>query len=458
MEELIAAGSSLIIPDPVTFDEVLAFARLCKWRPKEKFQERIIGELCEYRHCVLQGLRQNVGKTECVAIVKATALQKGRNVGVGTPTLEVGGRVVVDRIARFMYRAEAHGGVPSTKPDAVKFKTYENGAYMGLVSLYDSGDEMKGKGVQGWTFHDLIIDEAHEGKKAVFDKLVPTTNVAAEENKETSVCIGIGGVWAEEEEDCSLIELRKETEGVHSILVTVEELLEQNHDRFIGPIEKAKRELSEVAYRQNVLCERIYLRGDAMFPKLEPFGDPGYLGCDSWFEFSIDVGDSAKGTVVSAWEILGNFPFKRMDAVTLDAICEIDGTLDYPEQVRLAAEFILKYEGRFNINDITVEKNAGKRFIAAARKVHPFRALKTMWTSDSNEKGKPGHGRKSRWLEKIMDMASSGKLGVRDEKARRHLKRLQYQVNPDGSYDWPHSHILSTCWIWYSRRGAAFGV
>jgi hypothetical protein len=435
------------------------FAGLINWKPKAKFQERIIGELCEHRHSTLQGLRQNVGKTECVALCRAASLTAGRNVGIGTPLLEIGGRVVIDRIARMMYAAQEKGGVPITKPDTMKYKRWENGAYMGLVSLYDSGDEMKGKGVQGWTFHDLVIDEAHECRIEVFEKLTPTLNVAREDKDETSVCIGVGGVRTDERETCSLIVLRKETPGVHPILITPEEIVASNPDKYGPFIEELQQEWSERQWKQHALCEDILVHGDGIFPRLEREGDPGYIGADTWIEVGIDVGDSNKATLVGAIEVIGRRAFSGMDAATVVDVLEIDGTLPYETQVQQAADWIVKYDGRLIYTGITVERNGpGKRFLNCCKDNTIMRGAKGMWTSDNNQQGKPGSGRKSRLIENLMDMAAQGRLGCRPEKWNKALKRLQYEQKPDGSYDWPHSHILSVLWIWYSRRGGVFSV
>lgn len=421
-----------------TYDDVVKFAGKINWKPRGPWQDRIIGEITEHADTTLKGSRQTVGKTEAVSVVAATDIGEfGDPVGVGMPTLDQGGRIVVDRITRFLQAYADRANGPQIKPrnDSARYKKWENGGLLGAVSLYDSGDEMKGGSVQGYTFKRLLIDESHEAKPEVFYKLQPTLDTYAVENEASSTCMGVGGY------PTSLIEVRFDVAGIHNIWVTPDELIKHDPEKYKPFFDKKRSEIPDHVWRQHYLCERMFAAGGQIFPYLP---ESVALGPNRHMEFGIDVGRSQDYTVVHALETDGH-------AANVIETLQLSG-LGFPEQAKRVAEFIGRY--MYLPHHVRVEKNTiGYGLWDSLVLLEGFANISAVFTSDS-----PPYFSKSTWIHELMLKARSGRLGVANERHRKELMNLMFEQNESGVYDWPHNDLLAGLWVWQARNHTVYAV
>ena len=313
---------------------------------------------------------------------------------------------------------------------------------LGALSLYDSGDEMKGKGVQGYSFKRIVIDEAHECGIDVFHKLLPTADTYDIMGESSTICMGIGGY------PNSLIEQRFDTEGVNNIWITPDDIIasaykrgQQYGDGYKSHYDKKRAELPDHVWRQHYLCERMFAAGGQLFPYL-PESVP--LGPNRHMEFGIDVGRSQDYTVVHALETDGH-------AANVIETLQLSG-LGFPEQAKRVAEFIGRY--LYLPHHVRVEKNTiGYGLWDSLVLLEGFANISAVFTSDS-----PPYFSKSTWIHELMLKARNGRLGVASERHRKELMNLMFEQNESGVYDWPHNDLLAGLWVWQARNHTVYAV
>lgn len=439
----------------LTFEQVKEFADLIGWEApatirggKQRggaWQWRIIREICENRQTTVKAPRQNAGKSEAVSLYCAAALWNGLRVGIGMPTKEQGGRIVVDRTYQKMLKAEhictlRDQDCPKiSKPDAVHHKrwTLNSELYSEMISmsLYDAGDDFKGKGTQGYTFDVLVMDEAQDATQDVYERVEPTIDTAVADEEETIVFSGVGGFPQ------SLIEIKFDEPKTHNIWVKPAEMIAEQPDKYTPFFEGKQANVPDSSWRQNYLCERLFGAGGQLFPHLP---ESVLLGPNRHMEFGIDVGRSQDYTIVHAIETDG------IAANVLETL-QISG-LGFPQQANRVAEFINRY--MYLPHHVRVEKNTiGYGLWDSLVLLPGFENISAVFTSDS-----PPYFSKSTWIHELMLKARNGKLGVASERHRKELMNLMFEQNESGVYDWPHNDLLAGLWVWQARNHSVYAI
>lgn len=414
-----------------------------------QWQRRIMKALVESRFVRVKGPRQNSGKTWCIAVLSSFTICKfGMPWIIALPTMRQGSRIMVDRIKGFvdlymLRHTEMKGDVKNANYMTWTSSDWDGFALLAVVSLHEGSRA----GVQGYTAVGLIIDEAHETDRVIYDAVLPVLDVAAADDQSRVIVSGIGGIpgWSlicllgERPESGEDDEDRDSFDLVH---ITPEEI-SQDSPKLARFFRKKQANETPDNWRKQYLCEDFMQGGNHIFPELAA-GFPNLPMHQGKMSFGIDVGRSHDYTIVVAMR-------EYMEFTEVVDVLRMRG-----QNFKLQADEITRWIDQWNYLpfDIRIERNnLGVGLYDFIREVSGFRQITPITTSDD-----PPTFRKTKWIHRLMHKARQGKLAVKDTRLRKDLLDLQFEQKEDGRFLWPHSDVLSALWVWESRTVKSFAA
>lgn len=424
----------------ITFADVDTFRAELGLQWRGNWQIRIMQALIAGRFVIVKGPRQNSGKTWCIALLMAYCICKlGMGWVIGLPTIRQGSRILADRVSGFCAQYELTHELKRVVKNA-GYMTWDNGGLLAVVSLHEGSRA----GVQGFTAQGLVLDEAHEYDRTIYDAILPVLDVAAADEESRVIVSGVGG-FPNFSLICELQQLPDDEEDVERfelVHISVDEIAAESPKlaRFFA---KKKRSIPESSWRRYYLCEDFAEEGRSIFPVL-PEVLTGYQGAPWQMEFGIDVGRSQSYTAVVAMKVYGEAA-EVVDSITLRGI-------DFVQQADIICPWIQRWPHL--MHNIRIGYNSfdyGLHNIMIYR--DGFSGITTVRASDEAP-----HWSKTKWIQRLMVLARDGKLAVKDPILRKAILALQYSQNETGVYDWPTNDIFAAMWIWQARAIGAYAV
>lgn len=404
-----------------------------------------------FQYVVLELCRQAGGKTFVAALIITTFLLCGLRVFIALPTLRQGSRILMRRVDAFMSVLER----PFKLRRAVKNeleKTWSNGAMLSVLSSNDAGV----KSTQGYTYHLGVLDEAHEIAFKDLGYYTPLLLLAMK--KGIGLMLGLGPAGMK---GVSMVEVAKDKPAWKVLQANDEEIIRQDdeHRAKLARLDPDHPELRERSWREQLAEEEAntdQATYDQFFRLIPVTAGSRYMFHEipaelPWEEgaplhkiITIDVGKTRDATVVTLYHLQGrNLTLWERELWHGDK---------YNQQVRAVARWVLaRVTPRVDWmpEDTIVECNGpGAVFADFLAEIDPFYPLTRQWTTDT-----PGGRRKTRALLRVMGITCDRnrqpliRFACRPRHVREKLESLQYELEPDGSYIWPHDDDLTGVWL-----------
>lgn len=402
---------------------------------------------------IVQGCRQAVGKSYVGAFIAALHIILGYKVVVAMPSLRQGSRILLRRILLWMLCLEPHvaiesigGGVAGMltalerRVDNALEVEWNNGG--GLMAI--STNEQAAAGVQGYTCTCLLIDEGAETSTEYFPTYSSLPDIALKRGYGKIIILGVGGPSE------SLIEVMKE-KG-YELEFWPDTAVVDLDPSWTEHFRQKELELTPDGYDQMYRCLPVSAGMRYIFPQLTEYvHSPGSGEVE--LIAGIDVGKRVDETVVVLRE-------RRGEMHNIIGLHRIRGK-PYPDQAVEIAEYLAPYtfkSGKMRPPllgyNVGVETNGpGEGLADCLAREYPLGQLTRVWTSD-----KAPHFKKSGWIKSLMVLCQGGQFAVKDERARRELSALQFEIKDDGRYVWPHNDVLSALWVSQATAHRAYGV
>lgn len=420
----------------ITFKDVQTFMKTCGYEFEGIWQEDIVKALCKYPNVVVQGPRQITGKTWCVGTKQATnATIGGRRVVLGFPTARQGKRIsfedIEGKVEKFIskmpmrerYLMKRKG--PGSKSDIL----WGNEGRLEALSVNRAAEA----GGQGWTCHDLVIDEGHESDlqtHAIFD---PFTTKAKLAGVGSNTILGIGGGKN------SLIQLKTKDKNYHHIKIMPSDIIaaDPSMQKFFDD-KKEEYAAKMHLYYQHYECSEVVAGARSLFQNIpEHIEIPDNLKSHPVRHvFGIDIGRESDMTVVTHFEVVD----KICNLVHYDAFTG----MDFLAQGKRIFEFINEYP--YFPGDVVIESNFGiglcdilrytERTTSTGRKVKGYiPGLTTYFVTADNKDG---------LALSLADKIYKGEFAIRDKHARDEVEGIMMHIKENGKTKWDHGDIFSS--------------
>ncbi len=273
-------------------DSVRAAGRLL-WRGQ--WQIDVVHHIIRNFYCTLQGPSQFTGKSFCLSLILAAGILLGVRTVIAMPTLRQGGRILMrEALKRIVPFERALGdGLKRTVNNTLEV-VWSNGAVLMCLSADDAAQ----KGIEGYTFHWLVWDEAHGSTKEQLAVFLSRLGVAVAEGTARVILLGI----IPEIPD-ALIDVMQQEPANYKPIVIDDERIMRDAPRYRAGLETYKRQMPTNAYLRFYGMKRVPLTGmHYILPGLAREGKPRFLGGRSAKTLGVDIGRTSDRTVCTVFE------------------------------------------------------------------------------------------------------------------------------------------------------------
>lgn len=379
-----------------------------------------------------------MGKTHLDALTATAFLVHGGSVIQAMPTMAQG-KTILFRDTSGMVNAikeRLPRGAMRVETDTKTEKSYSNGAKFQLVSVEQMKDEEHPP--EGYRAELIIIDEGHRATEKILGICTPMLFWARKAGVAKLLISGVGG------HRLSLIEAMKK-KG-YTVARATPDMILQADPSFQKVFDEFKGELTDIEYRQHILCEQVSEGMQKMFGPIlhaEPLSPVDIPKFGENILFGIDVGRSSDRTCIAVL---------RRRAGYTDLIGTYYTTGPFTTRENNGQDVrIFSYidQHLYNPGNIAIEVNGLGYGLWDILKKDMFIAIQGVPLT---------YKLKRQLVDMLTRDIREGIFRCEQQKDIDELEGLEFEINETGKYKWDHSDLLSAILMAYATQQKVMSI